>query len=149
MSIYQAAGGMPALRRLASAWHDLAIAAPLVGHAFSHGYRDDHEERLAAYLCEALGGPPAYTSRYGTASSALRIHSGNGEHREMDAEAIRIFADAVETCDLPNDPELRQALKDYWAWATREVMASYPESAAQVPEGLTIRRWSWDGPVPD
>ncbi len=148
-SIYETAGGMPAFRRLAAAWHDLAIAAPLVGHAFSHGYRDDHEERLAAYLCEALGGPPAYTSRYGTASSVVRIHSGNGEHAEMDAEAIQIFSDAVETCGLPSDPELRQAIKDYWAWSVRGVMADYPDSPDEVPEGLRVVQWSWDGPVRD
>lgn len=148
-SIYQVAGGMPTFRRLAAAWHDLAIAAPIVGHAFSHGYRDDHEERLAAYLSETFGGPPAYTSRFGDASSVLRLHSGNGEHAEMDEEAIHIFADAVETCGLPNDPELRQAIKDYWTWAVREVMSTYPESARDVPDGLRVRRWSWDGPVPD
>lgn len=148
-SIYEAAGGMPAFRRLAAAWHDLAVAAPLVGHAFSHGYRDDHEERLAAYLSEVFGGPPAYTGRYGDGASAVRVHSGNGEHAEMDDEAIRVFADAVETCGFPNDPELRQAIKDYWAWATREVMGAYPDSADDVPGDLTIRRWSWDGPEPE
>lgn len=148
-SIYQAAGGMSAFRRLASVWHDLAIAAPTVGHAFSHGYRDDHEERLAAYLSEALGGPPAYTSRFAEAAYVLRLHSGNGAHPEMDEEAIRIFADAVETCGLPNDRELRQTLKDYWAWAVREVMSAYPNSAQDVPDQHAVPRWSWDGPVPD
>ena len=67
----------------------------------------------------------------------------------MDAEAIQIFSDAVETCGLPSDPELRQAIKDYWAWSVRGVMADYPDSPDEVPEGLRVVQWSWDGPVRD
>ena len=40
---------------------------------------------------------------------------------------------------------LRQVLHDYFAWATTTTMSRYHESAAQVPEGLSIPRWSWDG----
>jgi len=138
---------MPALRKLAAVWHDLAVSAPLVGHAFSHGYRDDHEERLAAYLAEALGGPAAYSERYADQSHIVRLHSGNGVHPEMDEEAIRIFADAVQTAGLPNDPELRQTLKDFWAWSMRTRLNSYPDSKDDVPGDLTVPRWSWNGPV--
>lgn len=150
-TIYEAVGGMPALRSLAASWHDRAIEASTVAHAFSHGYRDDHEERLAAYLAEALGGPPAYSSRYGDQTSVLQLHAEMLEHPlerpEMADEAIAIFADAVQTAGLPNDPELRQTLKDFWTWAMRHVMTQYRGSADDVPTGLTVPRWSWDGPV--
>jgi len=140
-------GGMPALRSLAASWHDRAIEATLVGHAFASGYRDDHEERLAAYLAEALGGPASYSSRYGDHSSVLRLHSGMGAHVQMDDEAIAVFADAVQTAGLPNDAELRETLKAFWTWAVQHVMTQYPDSADDVPSGLRIPRWSWDGPV--
>ncbi len=148
-SVFEAAGGMDAMRRLAGAWHDRAVAAPIVGHAFSHGYREDHVERLASYLAEALGGPAAYSERFGGESDVVRLHSGNGVHHDMDAEAILIFDDAVEHSGLPEDPALRATLKAYWAWATRTTMAAHPGSADDVPQGLEIPRWSWDGPVDD
>ena len=148
-TVFEAAGGMDAMRRLAAAWHERAVTAPIVGHAFSHGFRPDHVERLAAYLAEALGGPPVYTERYGGESDVVRLHSGNGPHEEMDAEAIAIFDDAVEHSGLPEDPALRATLKAYWAWATRTTMAAHPGSADDVPQGLEIPRWSWDGPVDD
>ncbi|MCU0301728.1 MAG: hypothetical protein MUF35_09035 [Candidatus Nanopelagicales bacterium] len=146
-SVYVAAGGMDGMRRLAAAWHARAVAAPIVGHAFSHGHRDDHVERLAAYLAEALGGPAAYTRDYGDESFVERIHAGNGEHTEMDDEAVAIFHDAVDHSGLPADERLRSTLKAYWAWATRTVMAAHPGSPDDVPDGLAIPRWSWDGPV--
>src|SRR5690349_22942281 len=55
-TVYEAAGGIGGLRRLAEAWHTRVMADEEVSHAFSHGYRPDHSERLAAYWAEALGG---------------------------------------------------------------------------------------------
>jgi hemoglobin len=36
-------------------------------------------------------------------------------------------------------------LHDYFAWATATTMSRCYESADDVPDGLTIPRWSWDG----
>ena len=54
--MYEAAGGIGGLLRLAQAWHARVMADEEVSHAFSHGYRPDHSERLAAYWAEALAG---------------------------------------------------------------------------------------------
>jgi hemoglobin len=40
---------------------------------------------------------------------------------------------------------LAQVLHDYFAWATTTTMARYHDSADDVPDGLSIPRWSWDG----
>jgi len=144
-SIYEAAGGSEGLRRLAAAWHARVFEDEVVSHAFSHGFRPDHTDRLAAYWTEALGGPPEYTSRYGDETSVVRIHSGNGEHDEMDRRAIACFDQALEGVGLAADAPLGQALHDYFAWATTTAMAGFPRSADDVPDGLTIGRWSWDG----
>lgn len=144
-SIYEAAGGSEGLRRLAAAWHARVLEDEVVSHAFSHGFRPDHTDRLAAYWTEALGGPPEYTSRYGDETSVVRIHSGNGEHDEMDRRAIACFDQALEGVGLAADAPLGQALHDYFAWATTTAMAGFPRSADDVPDGLTIGRWSWDG----
>jgi hemoglobin len=133
------------LRRLADAWHARVMADEEVSHAFSHGYRPDHSERLAAYWAEALGGPPLYSPRYGDETSVVRIHSGNGAHEEMDRRAIACFDQALADTALATDDSLRQVLHDYFAWATTTTMARYHRSADDVPDGLAIPRWSWDG----
>jgi len=148
-TVYETAGGIGGLRRLAQAWHARVMADEEVSHAFSHGYRPDHSERLAAYWAEALGGPPMYSPRYGDETSVVRIHSGNGPHEEMDRRAISCFDRALEDAGLAADGRLRQVLHDYFAWATTTTMARYHRSAADVPDGLAIPRWSWDGLQPD
>jgi hemoglobin len=146
-TVYEAAGGAAGMLRLAEAWHARVLADEVVSHAFSHGFHPNHSERLAAYWGEALGGPATYSTTLGTESDVVRMHSGNGAHEEMDRRAVACFDQALEDAGLATDPRLRQVLSDYFAWATTTTMARYPDSADDVPEGMRIPRWSWDGPV--
>lgn len=143
-SVYEAAGGRDGMVRLAEAWHCRVLADEIVRHAFSHGYHPRHSERLAAYWGEALGGPAAYTGELGDETAVVRIHSGNGAHDEMDQRAIACFDEALGDAGLTAEP-LRQVLHDYFAWATTTPLARYPQSADDVPDGLGIPHWSWDG----
>ena len=146
-TVYEAAGGADGLRSLARAWHERVMADAIVSHAFSHGVRPDHTERLAAYWAEALGGPRTYSAAYGTEASVVRIHSGNGPHSDMDRRAITCFDQALTDAGFDRTPTLRQVLYDYFAWATTTTMSRYERTVADVPDDLRIPRWSWDGLV--
>ena len=144
-TVFDAAGGSDGLRRLASAWHGRVMADEVVSHAFSHGFHPDHIERLAAYWAEALGGPNMYSGSYGDETTVVKMHSGNGEHDEMNRRAIACFDQALVDVGLADDQELRQVLHDYFAWATTTTMYRHHGSAKDVPSGLAIPRWSWSG----
>jgi hemoglobin len=143
--VYEAAGGDEGMVRLAEAWHARVMADEVVGHAFSHGFHPQHTERLAAYWAEALGGPTTYSDTYGDETSVVRTHSGNGRHDEMDERAIACFDQALDDTGLSEHEPLRRVLHSYFAWATTTTMARYPASADDVPDGLGIPHWSWDG----
>lgn len=145
-TVYEAAGGDDGLLRLARAWHARVMADEVVSHAFSHGFHPKHSERLAAYWAEALGGPRTYSADYGDETSVVRMHSGNGSHEEMDRRAIACFDQALADVGLDGD-EIRHALHAYFAWATTTTMSRYHRSAEDVPDGLAIPHWSWDGLV--
>jgi hemoglobin len=146
-TVYEAAGGYQGLLRLARAWHARVMADELVSHAFSHGFHPDHGERLAAYWAEALGGPTTFSAAYGDETSVVRLHSGNGVHEEMDRRAIGCFDEALKDAGFAGDDRLRQVLHEYFAWATTTTMSRYHRSADDVPDGLEIPHWSWDGLV--
>lgn len=146
-TVYEAAGGEQGLLRLASAWHARVMADEVVSHAFSHGFHPEHTERLASYWAEALGGPTAYSDSYGDESAVVRMHSGNGPHEEMDRRAICCFDQALTDAGHAGHDRLRQVLHDYFAWATTTTMSRYHRSAEDVPDGLRIPRWSWNGLV--
>ena len=146
-TIYEAVGGLDGVLRLAHAWHKRVLEDEVVSHAFSHGFHPQHTERLAAYWAEAFGGPAIYSDQYGDETSVVRIHSGNGLHEEMDQRAIACFDQALQDTGLDNDERLRSALHDYFAWATTTTMARYHRSPDDVPNGLYIPKWSWNGLV--
>jgi hemoglobin len=148
-TVYEAAGCMDGILSLAHAWHKRVLEDEVVSHAFSHGFHPQHTERLAAYWAEALGGPPLYSDQYGDETSVVRIHSGNGVHEEMDQRAIACFDQALEDVGLDRDERLRRVLHDYFAWATTSTMARYHRSADDVPDGMHIPKWSWNGVVTD
>ena len=144
-TVFEAAGGNDGLLRLAAAWHHRVMADEIVSHAFSHGFHPQHVERLAAYWAEALGGPAAFSDSFGDETTVVRMHSGNGEHDEMNRRAIACFDQALADVGLAGDHVLRQVLHDYFAWAATTTMSRYHQSAEDVPDGLSIPRWSWDG----
>ncbi|MFM9864426.1 MAG: group II truncated hemoglobin [Micropepsaceae bacterium] len=146
-SVFDAIGGAEGLLRLAHAWHERVMADEVVAHAFSHGFHPQHAERLAAYWAEALGGPALYTESYGNETSVVRLHSGNGPHEEMNQRAIDCFALALKDIGVDPDGRLGRALHDYFAWATTTTMHMYHHSADDVPDGLALPKWSWDGLV--
>ena len=146
-TVYDAAGGGDFFLTLANAWHARATADEVVGHAFSHGFHPEHTRRLAAYWAEAFGGPTTYSDSYGDETSVVRMHSGNGPHEDMDRKAIACFDQALADVGLTEDKLLRKVLHDYFAWTTTTTMSRYHRSADDVPDGLLIQRWSWDGPV--
>src|SRR5688572_26415877 len=146
-SLFEAAGGTQGLLKLAHAWHERVMADEVVSHAFSHGFHPQHTERLAAYWAEALGGPNTYSRQYGSETSVVRMHSGNGPHEDMDQRAIACFDQALEDAGFARDERLRRVLHDYFTWATTNTMGRYHDSADDVPKGLRIPRWSWQGLV--
>lgn len=146
-TVFDAAGGEAGLVALAEAWHQRVMADEVVSHAFSHGFDPDHTRRFAAYWAEALGGPPSYSSAHGDESHVVRLHSGMGPHEEMDSKAIACFDQALADVGLGKEDKITQVLHDYFAWATTHSMSRYPRSADDVPDGMPVPQWSWEGLV--
>lgn len=138
MALYAELGGFDALLAVCRRWHELCVADPVAEHPFTHpGLHPQHEERLAAYLAEATGGPALYTGGYGDESHVQRLHAGNGEHAELDEVCLRLFDRALADCGVPPDAAAR--LSAYFRAAT-EAMRAYGASADLVPDALPLRR---------
>jgi truncated hemoglobin YjbI len=139
-TLFEAAGGEAGLQALARAWHERVLADPVVSHAFHTPYRPDHVERLASYWAEALGGPVTFD---GTEADVVRLHSGNGEHDDMNERAVACFAGALE--DVGLDGRTAEALLAYFTWATWGPMYAFHGEVEGLAEDTPIPRWDWEG----
>lgn len=144
-TLYEFAGGEPAFLALATAHHARCLADPELNHPFSHpGQHPQHVERLAAYWAEVMGGPAAYSRECGDQSAVVHMHAGMGDMTDLGGRFVDCFVRAADDAGLPADPEFRAALRAYMQWAVDEVALSHPHDT-NIPPGLPVPRWSWDG----
>jgi hemoglobin len=143
-TLFDAAGGAPAMLALATGFHARCLADPLLEHPFSHLGNPDHVRRLADYWGEVLGGPPLFSAHHGGHTAMLRMHANQSDEDPFTPRFREVFDEAV-AATLPDDPALRAALHDYMAYATAEVSAVFP-AAATVADALPMPRWTWSGP---
>jgi hemoglobin len=136
-TLYEAVGGFDAILALTRRWHALCLADPAAAHPFEHDLHPRHDERLAAYLAEALGGPALYTAGYGDESSVQRIHAGNGVHTELDEACLVAFDRALADTGITGETATRVAA--YFRAAT-VAQRAYAEGAHLVPDDLPFNR---------
>ena len=134
-TLYERAGGFDVLLALTRRWHALCLQDPLAAHPFEQPLHPQHDERLAAYLAEAFGGPRLYTAGYGDESAVQRIHAGNGVHVDLDEACLAAFDRALSDVGLSG--EIASAIANYFRRAT-EGQRAYSRGAAQVPDGLPL-----------
>jgi len=147
-TLYEAAGGAAAMLALAADFHARCLVDPVLEHPFSHTGNPEHVQRLADYWGEVLGGPPVFSAGYGGHDAMIALHAHQGAEHDLGDRFVACFVAALDGARLPEDPELRAALTAYMRWATDEVMAYSPPDA-QVPTGLPMPHWDWDGPRAD
>lgn len=145
-SIFDAAGGEPAFLALATAHHQRCLDDEVLNHPFSNPGNPDHIQRLAWYWAEVLGGPPRFSETCDGQTAMLAMHAHMGAVDDLGGLFAACFSQAIDDVDLPDDPELRAALRAYMAWATADVM-TYDEPDAVVPDAAPMPRWDWDGLV--
>ncbi|WP_326950535.1 MULTISPECIES: group II truncated hemoglobin [unclassified Amycolatopsis] len=147
-TLYDFAGGDPAFLALATAHHERCLADPELNHPFSHpGQHPKHVERLAWYWAEVMGGPPRFSTECADHSAMLRMHAGNGDMTDLGRRFVDCFVLAADDAGLPADPGFRAALRSYMEWAVAEVL-TYPGPHEEVPAGLAVPHWSWNGLQP-
>ena len=125
-------GGFDAILALTRRWHELCLEDPEAAHPFEHELHPQHDERLAAYLAEAFGGPKLYSAGYGDESSMQRIHAGNGVHIDLDEACLTQFDKALNDIGITGPAAemassyFRRATEAQRAWANTEVPDGLP-----------------------
>ena len=136
MSLYADLGGFDRILSLTRTWHRLCLKDPIAAHPFEHELHPYHDERLAAYLAEAFGGPKLYSAGYGDESYVQQLHACNGVHIELDEACLAAFERALADEGIGGEPAARAFA--YFRLATEDQRA-WSEEGAQVPAGLPFK----------
>lgn len=141
ISIYEAAGGLPAFEALAERMHEAMAADDLLGDWFSRA-APEHVPHLAKWLAQVFGGPSAYTDELGDIALILEKHAGLDIPEPKRARFEAIGAASAQA-QWPDRPDVADAVARYVAWGTTvAVENSRPDHVPDPTAGVPV--WGWD-----
>ena len=141
-SLYEWAGGEPALRRLIDAFYDRAEQDELISPYFPGGVSESHRDHVAAWWAEVFGGPGRYTEELGGYERMVSRHRDLGITSEARHRFVSLMSLAADDARLPSDPEFRSALLAYVEWGTRLAFEN-SQPGAEPPAHAPVPRWGW------
>ena len=140
-TLYDWAGGMPALDRLTDVFYRHVHADPVLAPVFAH-VGDDHPHHVAVWLAEVFGGPAAYTDEHGGYPAMLEHHRGLAITAEQRTRWATLIAASADEAGLPADPEFRSAFVAYVEWGSRIGLANSQPGSAPTPRA-PVPHWGW------
>jgi hemoglobin len=141
-TLYDWAGGTPAIRRLMDAFYDQVERDDLLSAFFPGGVSEKHRANVALWWAEVFGGPPDYTEQLGGYPAMLAHHRDLRITPEQRFRFASLMSLAADDAGLPDDPEFRAALVGYLEWGTRLAMQNSAEGA-DVVEQAPVPHWGW------
>ncbi len=140
-TLYEWAGGMPALERLTAVFYDRVLADPLVGPVFAH-ISPEHPKHVARFLAEVFRGPPEYTAEHGGHAAMISHHLGRRLTHEQRVRWVQLLLESADAAELPDDPEFRSAFVAYLEWGSRLAVINSQDGATPVLD-QPMPRWGW------
>ena len=141
-TLFQWAGGFPALLRLTRRFYEVHVPEdPLLSGLFSQ-MSPDHPQRVAAWLGQVFGGPPAYSERYGEYDRMISQHLDKALTPEQRARWVLLLARSADDVGLPADAEFRAAFTAYLEWGSRIALEN-SQPGVHPPPHMPVPRWWW------
>ncbi|HEY3703221.1 MAG TPA: CDGSH iron-sulfur domain-containing protein, partial [Acidimicrobiales bacterium] len=141
-TMFQWCGGLPALTRMTRLFYERYVPEdPLLAPLFAN-MSPDHPDRVAKWLGEVFGGPPAYSEQYGGYSRMVHQHIGKGLTEEKRARWVTLILRSADETGMPRDPEFRSAFASYIEWGSRLALEN-SQAGAEPPEHMPMPHWSW------
>lgn len=142
-SLYEWAGGAPALSKLFDEFYKRVKSNQILEPVFRH-MNADHAQTVAKFVGEVLGGPAEYSGdgQHSHASMVAK-HIGKKLSEEQRAEWMRALLKTADDLGLPDDPEFRSALVGYLEWGSRIAKINSHSSDNPVGPSAPMPKWGW------
>jgi hemoglobin len=143
-SVYEWAGGLPALERLSAVFYKRVAQDELLGPLFAR-MDPAHPRIVAHFIAEVLGGPPLYSQERGGHHAMIKKHLDRHLTEAQRSRWMSLLLECADEVALPSDPEFRSAFVAYIEWGTR--LAVINSQLHTVPDvHAAMPKWGWGEP---
>jgi hemoglobin len=144
-SLFEWAGGMPALERLTARFYSRVHDDPMLAPIFAQ-MDVRHPHFVAQFLAEVLGGPREYSEERGGHPHMIRQHLERHLTEKQRKQWLAVLLDTADEVGLPSDPEFRSAFVAYLEWGSRLAVINSQPGAPIADETAPMPRWNWGVP---
>ena len=142
-TIYEHAGGYPALHRFVDIFYGSVLTDPLLRPLFGTG-KPEHVAHLTACDAEAFGGPDDFSRAMGGFSHLIDVHCGLKITEDQRQRFVALYMAAADEAGLPDDARFREALRSHVEFGSR---VAYQNSHAETDDQLhplrEVPHWRW------
>ena len=143
-TLFEWAGGMPALEGLTQRFYDKVRQDQMLAPIFAQ-MSSEHPHFVAQFIAEVLGGPPAYSETRGGHPHMIARHLNRHLSETQRKRWVTLLLDTADEVALPSDPEFRSALVGYLEWGSRLAVLNSQPGAAADPKA-PMPHWNWGPP---
>ncbi|MDP3855246.1 group II truncated hemoglobin [Phenylobacterium sp.] len=144
-TLYDWAGGAPALLALTTAFYAKVPDDPVLAPIFAH-MDAGHPQHVAAFVGEVLGGPKAYTASGGSHAGMIGHHLGRHLTETQRKRWVGLMLETADAVGLPDDPEFRAAFVGYLEWGTRLAVINSTDGVEAPADNPPMPIWNWGPP---
>lgn len=142
-SLYEHAGGEPALRRLTELFYASVLEDPLLAPLFGSGL-PEHVDHLTAFTAESFGGPDTFSREMGGMDHLIEAHRGLRIAEPQRQRFVELYERALDAAELPADHAFRRAFHSHLEFGTQvAVQNSHARNDDELHPLRNVPRWSW------
>ncbi|HKA60446.1 MAG TPA: group II truncated hemoglobin [Gemmatimonadales bacterium] len=143
-TLFEWAGGMPAIERLMVAFYRRIGSDPLLAPVFAQ-MGAEHPRHVAHFVAEVLGGPPQYSEARGGHPHMVSRHLNRHLTQAQRTHWMRLLLETADEVGIPDDPEFRSAFIAYLEWGSRLAVLNSQPGAVVDPQA-SMPKWGWGVP---
>ena len=144
-TLYEWAGGLPALEHLTTHFYARVPGDPLLAPIFA-GMSPDHPHHVALFIAEVLGGPKTYSQEIGSHAGMVRHHLARSITEVHRKRWLQMMLESADAIGLPDDPEFRAAFVGYLEWGSRLAVLNSQPGVPDPPSDTPMPQWNWGPP---
>jgi hemoglobin len=142
-TLYEWAGGKPALENLTKVFYAKVRGDELLQPVFAH-MAPEHARHVAHFLVEVFGGPGLYTGEdQGSHAGLVAHHVGKRLDETQRKRWIQLLLESADEIGLASDPEFRSALVGYLEWGSRLAVLNSQLAENPIAPAEPMPRWGW------